>query len=174
MSFRGRSLMLSTLVAVAFGVAAAPTRVEAQNTIADRVINYNRHTGEFDTLIAAVLEADPLVLDALAGPGPLTVFLPTDFAFAQLGLDPGNVAQLGPDLLTEILLYHVTLGRNSLQALLRARTVNTALGEPVVFSRDPRNIYRVFVNDARILNHAIPASNGYIFIIDQVLLPEVP
>ena len=60
----------------------------------------------FDTLVAAVLAADPAVLKTL-GEGQRTVFAPTDDAFAALGLNETNIASLGSDTLTAILLYHV-------------------------------------------------------------------
>lgn len=170
-----RSWCVAALFVMLVGLAAAPARVEAQ-TILDRVVNFNIHTGEFETLIAAVLAADPGLLDALAGSDPLTVFLPTNAAFAQIGLTPDNVGQLGPEVLTDIILYHVTPGARSLHNLFAQRNVMMLNGARTTFSVRqfrPHHI-GVFINDARILNHAVLAGNGAIFVIDQVLLPPMP
>lgn len=170
-----RSACVAALSVMAVSLAAAPARVDAQ-TILDRVVNYNIHTGEFETLIAAVLEADPAVLDALAASDPLTVFLPTNAAFAQIGITPENVGQIGEEALTDILLYHVTPRARPLHDLYQERNVMMLNGDRTSFSirrYRPHHI-GVFINDARILNHAVLTSNGAIFIIDQVLLPMQP
>ncbi|WP_169976856.1 fasciclin domain-containing protein [Tautonia rosea] len=170
-----RTWCVAALFVMIVGLAAAPARVNAQ-TILERVVNYNIHTGEFDTLIAAVLAADPMILDALSGPGPLTVFLPTDAAFFQIGLTPENVGQIGRETLTEILLYHATTGARPLHDLFAQRNVMMLNGGMTYFSIRrpwPHHLW-VYINDSRILNHAVLTSNGAIYIIDQVLLPMQP
>ncbi|MEW4571405.1 fasciclin domain-containing protein [Tautonia sp. JC769] len=169
-----RSWCVAALFVMVVGLAAAPERADAQ-TILDRVINYNANTGEFETLIAAVLAADPAILDALGGPDPLTVFLPTDAAFARIGVTPQNVGQLGEDALTEILLYHVTPRARPLVDLYSERNVMMLNGARTSFSIQSfhRNQISVFINDARILNHAVLTRNGAIFVIDRVLLPPM-
>jgi uncharacterized surface protein with fasciclin (FAS1) repeats len=75
--------------------------------------------GFFDTLIAAVLAAEPGVADYLDANGQRTVFAPTDDAFAALGLDENNVATAFPQfVLTDILLYHVAHGRRYAEDVL--------------------------------------------------------
>ena len=72
------------LVAMTLNMAAGPKGP----TIVDVAIDINSSgpfAGDFDTLIAAVLAADPAVVDTLAGNGQHTVFAPTDDAFADLG-----------------------------------------------------------------------------------------
>ncbi|MHC4258698.1 MAG: fasciclin domain-containing protein [Planctomycetota bacterium] len=61
--------------------------------------------GVFDTLIAAVLAADPIVLETLDGRGQFTVFAPTDDAFADIGQDPNTIGDLDQETLTDILLH---------------------------------------------------------------------
>jgi len=63
--------------------------------------------GQFDTLIAAVLAADPAVVQRLTAKRQSTVFAPTDGAFEALGLTPANIGTLDEGALTQILLYHV-------------------------------------------------------------------
>jgi uncharacterized surface protein with fasciclin (FAS1) repeats len=83
-------------------------------SIVDTVVAANKNgpfAGEFDTLIAAILAADPLILETLSGEGEFTVFGPTDAAFAALEITPENVGELDQAFLTDVLLYHVAQGR---------------------------------------------------------------
>ncbi|MFO7711951.1 MAG: fasciclin domain-containing protein [Dehalococcoidia bacterium] len=86
-----KKVLISVILAVALAipltvpVAAAPPGP----TIVDVAIAVNSEgpfAGQFDTLIAAVLAADPAVLKTLSGNGQFTVFAPTDDAFLALGL----------------------------------------------------------------------------------------
>jgi uncharacterized surface protein with fasciclin (FAS1) repeats len=174
-----RALLVLTLAGVFTTLPAATSHAQSQDTILNRVLRYNAQTGEFDTLIAAVLCADPALIDVLDGGAALTVFLPTDAAFAQLGLDPQTVCELDQETLTDILLYHVTPGLRSLHSLTNERLVEMANGLDTEFfvqyyQHKKRWYPRVFINDAQILNHAVPVYRGYIFVINQVLLPFTP
>ena len=107
-------LFLVLSVGVFLGGFATETNAQSGN-IVEVAIAVNGpgspYEGQFDTLIAAVLAADPVVVETLTGKGQFTVFAPTDDAFAALGLDASNVASLGEEALTQILLYHVVRGR---------------------------------------------------------------
>lgn len=128
--------------------------------------------GQFDTLIAAVLAADPAVVATLTGNGQHTVFAPTDDAFADLNLNPDNVDDLPQDVLTQILLYHVANGRRG--------------SDSVVSSSQIRTLQRGFLQvsgttltdnlgrDANIIVTDVPAANGLIHVIDAVVLPFAP
>jgi uncharacterized surface protein with fasciclin (FAS1) repeats len=124
-----------------------------------------KNDGRFDTLVAALEAAG---LDApLATGGPLTVFAPTDAAFAAL--PPGTVEGLLADIdaLKNILLYHVVSGEKNARSLLRERHVTTLQGSAV-------NVYRrwaVFVNRSKVIEGDIDSSNGIIHAINAVLLP---
>lgn len=86
-------------LALTFGLATAP-EAEANGkskqkgpTLVDVAIAVNSSgpfAGQFDTLIAAVLAADPAVLQRLSAKRQSTVFAPTDGAFEALGLTPGR------------------------------------------------------------------------------------
>jgi uncharacterized surface protein with fasciclin (FAS1) repeats len=119
--------------------------------------------GQFKTLVAAVKAAG--LVEALKGKGPLTVFAPTDEAFAKLPkgvvedlLKPENKSKL-----TAILTYHVVPG----QVLLAAQAPATLEGR----SLDIRSAGPVEVNGAKVLKADIIASNGVIHVIDTVLIP---
>ena len=121
----------------------------------------------FTTLAAAVEAAD--LVELLDGDGPFTVFAPTDAAFANLPEGTLNALLLpeNRDLLVEILTYHVVPGRITSDAL-QSGMVTTAGGESVQVSVGDRQIA---INEAMVTQTDIPATNGVIHVIDQVLLP---
>jgi len=134
------------------------------STIWDIIVNSPDHT----TLETAVLAAG---LDgALAGPGPLTVFAPTDAAFAAL--PAGTIEALLSDpsgALTTILLYHVA-GLFILSGdLSDGQTVGTLLNEDLTITVNAEGI---FINNAKIIIQDIIADNGIVHVIDAVLIPS--
>jgi uncharacterized surface protein with fasciclin (FAS1) repeats len=135
------------------------------NTILDIVINSVDH----DTLEAAVIAAG--LTDELSGPGPLTVFAPTDAAFANLPAGTieallGNVGEL-----QNILLYHVTSGSVLSTDLTDGQQVQTlTFFEPLVVTIGANG---VMINNAMVTVADIMADNGVIHVIDAVLLPQI-
>ena len=123
--------------------------------------------GRFTTLIAAV-EAAGLV-DALKAEGPLTVFAPTDDAFAAL--PEGTVDALLNDIpaLTEILLYHVVEGKVMAEDVVELEQAQTLQGQYLDIRVEDGS---VFVDDAEVIITDIETSNGVIHVIDAVVQPE--
>lgn len=124
--------------------------------------------GGFNTLVAAVQAAE--LVDALKGDGPLTVFAPTDAAFAALPegtldslLLPENQATL-----QAILLYHVVPGKVMSSDLSGTVVAETLQGEPIEIIASSSG---VTVNGANVTAADVAASNGVIHVIDAVLLP---
>jgi len=119
--------------------------------------------GNFNTLVAAVKAAG--LVDALKAKGPLTVFAPTDEAFAKL--PKGAVEDLlkpeNRDKLVAVLTYHVVSG----EILLGARSPKTLQGHSLTI-KTPGSFK---VNGANVVASDIAASNGVIHVIDNVLLP---
>lgn len=128
--------------------------------------------GQFDTLIAAVLAADPAVLATLTGNGQHTVFAPTDAAFANLGLTEENVGDLPQDALTEILLYHVAKGRRDAGDVTTSSQIRMLNGDRV--SVNGAVLTDAVGRNANIIVTDVPAANGIIHAIDEVILPFVP
>jgi transforming growth factor-beta-induced protein len=140
---------------------------EESGTIVDVAIA----AGDFETLVAAV-EAAGLV-ETLSGPGPFTVFAPTDEAFAaaleELGLTAEELLA-DTETLTAILTYHVVSGELLAADVVaggstEVETVNGAM-LPVTVDGDS-----VMVGEANVVATDVMASNGVIHVIDAVLLP---
>jgi len=124
--------------------------------------------GKFNTLLAAAKAAG--LVDALSGDKPLTVFAPTDEAFAKLPketieslLKPENKEKL-----KAILLYHVVDGRVYSEDAVAAKSAPTLQGSKIEISVKDGGAY---VNGAKILATDVDAGNGVIHIIDSVILP---
>lgn len=120
--------------------------------------------GGFNTLVAAVKAAD--LVSTLKGPGPFTVFAPTDKAFAAL--PAGTVeALLKPEnkgRLTSILTYHVVPGKIMSGDLLKLQRVATVQGQQAGTG--------LAVDGARVIQADIACKNGVIHVIDAVVLPN--
>jgi uncharacterized surface protein with fasciclin (FAS1) repeats len=159
--------ILITLV-IAAALPVATPRAEAQdNSIVDIAVA----DGRFTTLVAA-LQATGLDA-ALAGPGPFTVFAPTDAAFgAVLDLLDITAADLlaDEDLLTQILLYHVVPGAVTSGQVAGIDSAETLQGSALNFSAG--GPLGVKVNgEINVIIADIQASNGVIHVIDGVLFP---
>jgi uncharacterized surface protein with fasciclin (FAS1) repeats len=130
------------------------------------------YAGVFDSLIAAVLAADPSVAAALSGSDPLTVFAPTDEAFAALDLNPDTIAGLGQETLTDILLYHVAAGQKMAAEVLGMASIPMLKGGLLLQSGGvlTDNLGRT----ATIIVTDVEAANGVIHVIDAVVLPVAP
>jgi uncharacterized surface protein with fasciclin (FAS1) repeats len=125
--------------------------------------------GSFNTLAAALTAAG--LVDTLKGPGPFTVFAPTDAAFAKLPagtvetlLKPENRAQL-----ISILTYHVVPGDiRASQLLGKVTPATTVQGRRVIVNGQNG---QVRVNGVNVVSADVLASNGVIHVIDTVLMP---
>ena len=168
---RIRSLLTATAVAasLAFGVVGAKAADIVDTAVA---------AGSFNTLVAAVQAAG--LVDTLKGPGPFTVFAPTDEAFATLleGLDGYDsledfASDTEKQLLADILSYHVVVGVQAASTdLSDEQKLATAQGEDVEVDLDSG----VFIKDAtdvsaRVIIPNVESSNGIVHVIDKVMLP---
>ena len=119
-----------------------------------------------DSLVAAVIQAE--LLETLQGPGPFTVFAPTDQAFADAGIDLTALdTPEGKQTLSDILLYHVVSSEVPSSAVANCGTATAANGQPLAFSVGDS----VMVNDATVTMADVATSNGVIHVIDKVLTP---
>ena len=157
---------------LAFGGLAALGACAVEPT-GTSIVDIAAGNGNFTTLVAALDAAD--LVDTLAGPGPFTVFAPTDAAFAAL--PAGTVENLllpeNRDTLASILTYHVVPGSvTSDQIIGEHLNVATVQGQTLrVNGRAGKVGTGVTVNGANVTTADILASNGVIHVIDAVLLP---
>ena len=122
----------------------------------------------FETLVAAVEAA--FLTEALASPGPFTVFAPTDAAFAAL--PAGTVESLllpeNRDQLVDILTYHVVAGKVTSDQVTGLSSATTLEGSDIDIAVVNG---AVKINNATVITPDIMATNGVIHVIDSVLLP---
>lgn len=137
---------------------------ESQKDIVETAVE----AGSFETLVAAVKAAD--LVEALKGEGPLTVFAPTDEAFAKL--PEGTVEDLlkeeNQDKLVSILKYHVVSGKVMAETAMTLTEAKTLNGEKVSIEKKDSGLY---VGGAKVVKADVKASNGVIHVVDSVILP---
>jgi uncharacterized surface protein with fasciclin (FAS1) repeats len=156
--------LFATAAILAFSVSTAN---------AANIVEIAASTGKFETLIAAAKAAG--LVPALTGKGPITVFAPTDAAFAKL--PPGTVANLlkpkNKHKLAAILKYHVVAGAIYAKDVpTKATHVKTLKRGGDTTIRVIRSGGRVHVDNARVTQANIKADNGVIHVINRVLLPS--
>jgi uncharacterized surface protein with fasciclin (FAS1) repeats len=144
------------------GALASPASAAHQPTIAEVASGDPR----FSTLLAAAKAAD--LVPVLAGKGPMTLFAPTNDAFASL--PAGTVeALLRPekrDALMRLLMHHVVAGKVLAGDVLKVQHAATLEGSAVRFG--------LTVGGANVIQPDVVCSNGVIHVIDRVLLPPEP
>ena len=181
-SFKLSALALALAVSVTAVFAATQVTVGgapmyANKDIIDNAVNSKDHT----TLVAAVKAAG--LVDTLKGPGPFTVFAPTNTAFAAL--PAGTVDSLlkpeSKSALTKVLTYHVVAGKVDAATLSKAiadgggkATLKTVSGGILTAMSSGG---KVMVMDesggsATVTTADVLQSNGVIHVVDHVLLPK--
>ena len=142
----------------------AAARAAERMDIVDTAVS----AGSFQTLVAAVKAAG--LVDTLKGDGPLTVFAPTDEAFAKL--PQGTIAELlKPENKTKlqgILAYHVVAGSVTAAEVVKLSSAETLQGQEIDIAVHGEG---VTVDGANIVKADVHTSNGVIHVIDTVLLP---
>jgi uncharacterized surface protein with fasciclin (FAS1) repeats len=150
------------------------------NTVADIVVaSTTADEPQFTVLLAAVLAADPAILEALSNPdAELTVFAPTDEAFTALleALDTDAETLLAnTELLNSVLMYHVLDGAVMAETVLTldGESVPTLLGEDATISITVTDDGVVLNDSINVIATDIEADNGVIHVIDGVLVPDM-
>ncbi len=160
--------MTLKLIAAAFAATLMLGQAQAAN-----IVETAASTGKFNTLIAAAKAAG--LVGALTGPGPITVFAPTDAAFAKL--PAGTVEELlkprNKKKLADILKYHVVAGAVYAKDVpAKAAQVKTLKRGGDTTIRAVRSGKRVHIDNARVTTANIKTSNGVIHVINKVLIPS--
>ncbi len=156
---------LALLAATSGSATAAPaTHTKAKSNIVQTAVG----AGQFKTLVALVKQAG--LVGALSGKGPLTVFAPTDAAFAKV--PKATLTALGKDKakLKAVLLYHVVKGKVTAAQVVKLTSAKTLEGSSVAIKVKGG---KVFVGGAQVVTPDVMASNGVIHVIDKVLIPPM-
>ncbi len=144
-----------------------------QSAVQDDVSNPNVvqvavSSKDHTTLVAAVKAGE--LVDALSNAGPFTVFAPTNAAFDAL--PEGTVESLltpeKKEALIDILQYHVSVGVYKLENLQDGQSIGQVNGGNVKITKKGDDYY---VNDVAKIMGSVQASNGIVYVIDQVLIP---
>ena len=162
-----KTFAIGTLAALAMAGAASTTTTGQTQT--KDIVETAVAAGSFKTLAKALQAAD--LVNTLKGPGPFTVFAPTDEAFAALPagtiddlLKPENKAKL-----QRILTYHVVAGKVMAADVVKLQSAKSVSGDTLTVAT--RN-GGVTVDNAHVVKTDIAASNCVIHVIDAVLLPK--
>lgn len=157
------NLALAAVLATGLIGGAAGARA-AEKDIVDTAVA----AGQFKTLAAALGAAG--LVETLKGPGPFTVFAPTDAAFAKLpaGTVEGLLKPENKDQLVAILTYHVVPGRVMAADVVKLEDAKTVNGKMLTVETKGD---KVMINDATVTKTDIAASNGVIHVVDSVILP---
>lgn len=159
-----------TTSALGFAAAAATTTLPALPARAQSgtIVDIAAATPDLSTLVTAVTAAG--LVDTLSGPGPFTVFAPTNAAFAALphGVLDGLLADI--PALTNVLTYHVAAGLYPASSLVGVRgRVATVQGDFISVN----GTHGVRLNRSiEVITPDVNASNGIVHIIDGVLIPH--
>lgn len=137
--------------------------VRVEGTIVDALGGDAR----FSTLVNAVQTAN--LVQTLQGAGPFTVFAPTNDAFGQVPQPVLDVLLANTDQLSQVLTYHVTPTQSDIRFDYVPQALTTVQGQNVYVDREFDDLR---INNSKVVDKVIQTSNGVIYVIDSVLLPQ--
>jgi uncharacterized surface protein with fasciclin (FAS1) repeats len=154
---------LAAIVALASGGSGSAAAAKPQKNI----VGTAAAAGQFTTLVSLAKQAG--LAGALSGPGPLTVFAPTDAAFKAV--PKATLTKLAADrtALRRVLLYHVVKGDVSAAKVVTLRSAKTLAGPKITIRVKGGSVY--LNGTTKVVKTDVAASNGRIHVIDHVLLP---
>lgn len=156
-----------TTSATVTATTTAPTVSDLPDTATMTIGDIIESVDNFSMLATAV-DATGMGM-ALAADGPLTVFAPSDAAFAAVPTATRDALLADPAALTEILQYHLVVDQTDSTELARLDVVQTAAGQPLTVTIGMDG--GLLVDGAQIVYADIPAANGVIHVINQILTP---
>jgi uncharacterized surface protein with fasciclin (FAS1) repeats len=165
---RIRALILSVVVlTAAVAVTGAGAKIDRNTAPKKNIVQTAVAAGQFKTLVKLVKRAG--LAGALSGKTQLTVFAPTDAAFAKVPAATLQMLLANKAKLRTVLLYHVVKGRVPAAKVTTMGSATTLAKRSVTFTLQDGS---VFVNDARVVKANVGARNGVIHVIDKVLIPS--
>ncbi|HEY7620551.1 MAG TPA: fasciclin domain-containing protein [Solirubrobacteraceae bacterium] len=159
---------LAVLAVAAAGPATAGARVDSASAATKKdIVQTAVAAGKFKTLTALLKQAG--LAKTLQGPGPFTVFAPTDAAFAKVPKKTLTALAADKAKLRAVLLYHVAKGKLTAARVVKRSSIKTLNGQSV---RVRVTGDKVKINSARVTTPNVAASNGVIHVINSVLIPS--
>jgi uncharacterized surface protein with fasciclin (FAS1) repeats len=166
---RKSNLLLSSMLGLAL-VLGLSVQVKADSASKSakmgNIVDTAVTAGTFNTLVTAVKAAG--LVDTLKGPGPFTVFAPTDEAFAKLPAGTLDALLKDKEKLTAVLTYHVVPGKVMAADVTKLSSAKTVQGQSLPIDTKAG----VKVGAANVVKTDIVTSNGVIHVIDTVLIPN--
>ena len=165
MFIKATKLVSAVVLSVVFSASVLANHHGSKMDIVDTAAS----NSDFSTLVAAVKAAG--LVDALKGEGPLTVFAPTNEAFAKL--PAGTVESLllpeNKDKVVQILTYHVVAGKVMAADVVKVDSAKTLEGSSVTVTVANGGVK---IDNANVIKTDIKTSNGVIHVIDSVIMPK--
>ncbi len=146
-------------------LAISALSLAAMSAHAKDIVDTAVAAGNFKTLVAAIQAAG--LVDTLKGPGPFTVFAPTDEAFAKIPKAQLDALLADKAKLTAVLTYHVVPGKVMAKDVKAGKVKSVQGGELSLATAGG-----VMVDNAKVTAVDIVADNGVIHVIDSVVLPK--
>jgi uncharacterized surface protein with fasciclin (FAS1) repeats len=160
------TILAGAVLAGTVATTALARTGEAQAPSGKNIVQTAVAAGDFTTLVTLVKQAG--LAGALTGKGQLTVFAPTDAAFAKVPKATLRALAKDKSMLRNVLLYHVVKGKVTAARVVKLTSGTTLEGSPVAIKVKAG---KVFVGGARVTTPDVMASNGVIHVIDRVLIP---
>lgn len=160
-SFSKLLVLLFAAFFTVFAFAAFDKQNKQRNDVVDKAMSDPNLT----TLVIAIQKAD--LTDTLKSKGPFTLFAPSNEAFAKIPKDQLDKLLSDKKRLKEVLTYHLVEDKLP-ERKLKDGEVVTVVGEKIIIDKNAKG---VTVNEAKVTEADIYASNGVVHIIDTVLIP---
>jgi len=166
MNYLKKITLAMMFLAIPLFIVSCSDDDDNNGTSDSNIVQIAQATPDLSTLVDALVAAN--LTEALSGPGPFTVFAPSNAAFAKLDPDILNNIIATPSLLTSLLTYHVASAEltsdvlnGSVQTLLSGQSLSVVNSGGVTIN-----------GTANVTTADVLASNGVIHVIDEVLIPE--
>lgn len=156
-----RIMLCLAVVAAALPLTAVGT---SSASASKNIVQIAAGNPQFTTLVALVKKAG--LVNALSGSAKLTVFAPTNAAFAKLPKATVTKLEHNPKLLAKVLEYHVLAGLYPASRVIKTHSAKTLEGARVTFSVRGGKAY---INSSQIVKTDIHASNGIVHVLNRVL-----
>jgi uncharacterized surface protein with fasciclin (FAS1) repeats len=160
-------MVLVLSVALPPGAAQQQQPAQPQPGGAKDIVTTATDAGTFKTLVKAVETAG--LVETLKGPGPFTVFAPTDDAFTKLPRGAMDALMQDKQKLAALVNLHVVNGRVLGADVAKLKTAKTVNGQEVAISQREGT---TMIDNAKVIRADVMASNGVIHVIDAVIQPK--